>query len=158
MLVLGEAQLKMSEVVLRVKHDVGCYGGAAFEEPIKFICVPGQMPLGDWSICDGLKSYSGGAKYSKAVRFTQAQLEKEIHLDLGQVTASAEVIINGFSAGILIAPPWKINITSYLKPGDNQIDVLVYNTLANHYLTIPTRYRGNITSGLLGPAKIQIMI
>jgi hypothetical protein len=33
--------------------------------------------------------------------------------------------------------------------------VLVFNTLANHYVTIPTRYRGELTSGLLGPVTIN---
>jgi hypothetical protein len=33
---------------------------------------------------------------------------------------------------------------------------LVYNTLANHYLTIPTKYRGgSLKSGLLGPVKLE---
>jgi hypothetical protein len=29
-------------------------------------------------------------------------------------------------------------------------------TLANHYLTIPTRYRGDLTSGLLGPVTLKL--
>ena len=32
----------------------------------------------------------------------------------------------------------------------------MFNTLANHYLTIPTRYRGELTSGLLGPVMLQV--
>jgi hypothetical protein len=35
--------------------------------------------------------------------------------------------------------------------------VLVYNTLANHYVTIPTRYRGDVTSGLLGPVTLEVV-
>jgi hypothetical protein len=38
--------------------------------------------------------------------------------------------------------------------GATRVEVLVYNTLANHYLTIPTRYRGSPVSGLLGPVMI----
>jgi hypothetical protein len=33
---------------------------------------------------------------------------------------------------------------------------LVFNTLANHYQTIPTRYRGSTKSGLLGPVRLYI--
>jgi len=44
----------------------------------------------------------------------------------------------------------------WCKAGENLIEVLVCNTLANHYLTVPTRYRGKLTSGLLGPVTIQI--
>jgi hypothetical protein len=43
-----------------------------------------------------------------------------------------------------------------VKPGENRIEVLVFNTLANHYLTIPTRYRGELTSGLLGPVTLEV--
>jgi hypothetical protein len=42
-------------------------------------------------------------------------------------------------AGILVTSPWRIDISHLIKPGDNSIEILVYNTLANHYLTIPTK-------------------
>jgi len=40
--------------------------------------------------------------------------------------------------------------------GENRIEILVYNTLANHYLTIPTRYRGSLRSGLIGPVRLEM--
>ena len=43
-----------------------------------------------------------------------------------------------------------------MKAGENQIEVLVCNTLANHYTTVPTWYCGQTTSGLLGPAPIEM--
>ena len=43
------------------------------------------------------------------------------------------------------------------KSGENKIEILVYNTLANHYLTIPTKYRGSsFESGLLGPVNLEL--
>ncbi|MCF7675821.1 MAG: hypothetical protein K9N23_06055 [Akkermansiaceae bacterium] len=30
------------------------------------------------------------------------------------------------------------------------------NTLANHYVTIPTHYRGSTVSGLLGPTSLRL--
>lgn len=74
------------------------------------------------------------------------------------MVATAEVHVNGRSAGIRVAPPWRVDISKYVKPGDNRIEVLVYNTLANHYFTIPTRYRGELTSGLLGPVTLRVAI
>ena len=62
---------------------------------------------------------------------------------------------NGQPAGIRLTPPWQFDCTRLAKPGENQIEVLVYNTLANHYSTIPTRYRHPNTSGLLGPVQIE---
>ena len=51
--------------------------------------------------------------------------------------------------------PWKQNIAGYVHPGESRIEVLVYNTLANQYQTIPTRYRGSPESGLIGPVRIE---
>jgi hypothetical protein len=71
------------------------------------------------------------------------------------VVATAEVRVNGQVAGIRVAPPWRVDISKQVKAGENRIEVLVFNTLANHYLTIPTRYRGELTSGLLGPMTLE---
>ena len=72
------------------------------------------------------------------------------------MVSSAEVRVNGHLAGIRVAPPWRVDISEQVKPGRNRIEVLVYNTLANHYVTIPTRYRGDLTSGLLGPVTLEL--
>ena len=79
-----------------------------------------------------------------------------MQLNLGDVAASAEVLINGRSAGVKVSPPWKVDLTRLVQSGDNRIEVLVCNTLANHYLTVPTRYRGKPLSGLLGPVQIEL--
>jgi hypothetical protein len=140
-------------VLLRIEQERGCYAGAAFEEPIKLECGPGLFALGDWSTNESLLSYSGGAWYRKTVEVPGAG---QVCLDLGDVVASAEVRVNGQLAGIKVAPPWQLDITSFVKPGVNRIEVLVCNTLANHYTTVPTRYRGSIRSGLLGPVAILL--
>lgn len=139
-------------VLLRVEQERGCYGGAAFPEPIRLDCGPGLMALGDWSANDGLLSYSGGAWYRKTVTIPPAA---SVILDLGKVVASTEVRVNGRPAGIRVSPPWRFDITALVEPGANRIEVLVCNTLANHYTTVPTRYRGDTTSGLLGPVTLQ---
>jgi hypothetical protein len=77
-------------------------------------------------------------------------------LDLGKVVATAEIHVNDSVAGILVTAPWKVNITNWIRKGENKIEILVYNTLANHYLTIPTKYRGgSLKSGLIGPVKLE---
>jgi hypothetical protein len=77
-------------------------------------------------------------------------------LDLGKVAGTAEVHINGKKVGVKVAPPWKVEVTGFLKKRDNTIEVLVYNSLANHYQTIPSNYRGNPLSGLLGPVRLTL--
>ena len=65
--------------------------------------------------------------------------------------------VNGKSVGILVAAPWKLDISEFVKSGDNKIEVLVYNTLTNHFKTIPTDYNKNTAqkSGLLGPVQLE---
>lgn len=130
----------------------GCRGVAAFAEPIRLFCVLGRMPAGDWSRIDGLKYYAGGAAYSQRVTLTEAQCGARTELHLSDLTASAEVLVNGRSMGVRVAPPWQWRIGSALHPAENDIRVEVYNTIGNHYGYIPTRYRSGIVSGLTGRA------
>jgi hypothetical protein len=101
-----------------------------------------------------LETYSGGAWYRKTFHIPAGNTGGLTTLDLGEVAASAEVRVNGQTAGIKVAPPWKLDISAFVKPGENRIEILVCNTLANHYVTIPTHYRGSTLSGLLGPVTI----
>ncbi|MBI5692083.1 MAG: hypothetical protein HZC55_18540 [Verrucomicrobia bacterium] len=143
-------------ILLRIEQERSCYGGAALPEPIRLDCGPGRIALGDWSKQEGLNTYSGGAWYRKSFPLTAEQAQGRTVLDLGNVVASAEVRVNGHPAGVRLAPPWTLDISRYVRAGDNRLEVLVCNTLANHYVTIPTRYRGELTSGLLGPVTLQV--
>jgi hypothetical protein len=142
-------------VAVRIEEERGARGGAAILEPIALRCGPGLLETGDWSRIDGLAFYSGGAWYRRTVSLSAAGPGARVVLDLGAVASSAEVRVNGERAGIRVAPPWKVDITHLVRPGDNRIEILVLNTLANHYGTIPTRYRGSPVSGLLGPVRIE---
>ena len=139
------------EVLLKINQERGCYGGAAWLEPIRLDCGVGSIRLGDWSKNESLASYSGGAWYRKTVILPKSQ---RVTLDLGSVAASAEIWVNGTLAGVRVCPPWTVDISSLAKPGENRIEVLVCNTLANHYLTVPTSYRGSPVSGLVGPVVL----
>jgi hypothetical protein len=145
-------------VALRIEPEAGNYAGAALPEPIALDCGAGQLALGDWSKMGVLQTYSGGAWYRKTVRLTPEQTASRVTLDLGGVSASAEVRVNGERAGICVAPPWTVDISRQVKPGDNRIEVLVYNALANQYVTVPTQYRGKTVSGLLGPVQVEFAV
>ena len=144
----------LAKVALRIEQARGSYGGAALPEPIRLDCGPGLMALGDWSQVDGLSCYSGGAWYRKTFDLTAEQTSGALFLDLGSLVSSAEVHVNGRLAGVKVAPPWRLDITSFVRPGSNRLEVLIYSTLGNHYLTIPTRYRGSTVAGLLGPVTV----
>lgn len=94
--------------------------------------------------------------YKQNVRLPKKCSDKKVLLDLGDVVATCEIKVNGHSAGILMSPPYKVEISQFLKESANEIEVLVYSTLANHYQTQPTPYRGDPKAGLIGPISLLI--
>ncbi|MDR1380495.1 MAG: hypothetical protein LBJ47_03345 [Tannerella sp.] len=83
-----------------------------------------------------LKYFSGTAKYERSVRIASADLDKgkRIALDLGELHDIAELEINGQPAGVLWSPPYKTDITPFLKPGANKIAVYVTTNWANRLI------------------------
>ena len=135
--------------------DIGYPGAAFFVEPIRLCTGEGEMEAGNWTHYGAMKYYSGGVRYNKTIHISDS-LQNKLILNLGKVDATCEVKINGHSVGILVSPPYKADITKYIHKGDNEVEVLVYSTLSNHYQTIPTPYRGKPISGLLGPVTLQV--
>jgi hypothetical protein len=153
---LSEPARASAVVAIRVELTRGDYGGAAFSDFIRLECGAGEILPGDWSKSGVLETYSGSAWYRKSFQLTAEQASGKVTLDLGEVACSAEVRVNGRAAGIRVSPPWKLDISALAKAGENRIEVLVCNTLANHYVTIPTHYRGSTVSGLLGPVRLEV--
>ncbi len=56
---------------------------------------------------------------------------KSLLLDLGDVRETAHVYINGKDCGTLFAVPYIIDVTGYVKAGDNKLEVEVANLPAN---------------------------
>lgn len=129
-------------------------GGAVFPYPIQQHCGKGEIELGDWSRLSGLNCYSGGMWYRKEIELTKEECERALTLDLGDVVSTAELFVNGKSVGLRMAAPWKFDLSGVLKPGKNLFEIRVYNTVATHYLSIPTMYRGEVTSGILGTPQL----
>ena len=154
--ILPELALRCEEVVFSVKVQKGRQGAGAIAEPVKFKTGEGLLPTGDWSQAGALKYYSGGMLYQKTIEWKSKISSDRIMLDLGSVVATCEIKVNGQSLGVRMSPPYSVDITSYLHQGENEIEVLVYSTLANHYQTQPTPYRGEPTAGILGPVKIEV--
>ena len=133
--------------------DRGCPGASFFAEPVHMDCTAGRMPAGDWSQYGALEFYSGAVRYVKDIPIHGDA--SSVTLNLGDVDATCEVSVNGVRAGALIGRPYSIDITGLVKEGDNRIEVLVYSSLANHYSTVPSPYRGTPRAGLLGPVSLE---
>jgi len=154
--------------------------------------------LTSWTDLQGKQNYSGEADYSRSFSIGQAPKTGEhIFVDFGAGTAitdnrrpdaagmyalldppireAAVVFINGQQAGSLWHPPYRIEITSLLKSGENEIEVKVYNTAINllagqqprDYTALSAKYGHRfdpqdmdhlqpICSGLLGPIHVEM--
>jgi len=122
----------------------------------------------------GIKYYSGSASYNKKVVIPERMVSKDdaYFIDLGYLRELAEVRVNDKSAGITWSPPFRLNITGMLKPGENKIEIIVINFWPNRIigdLNLPEERRITKTnirkftedsplmeSGLFGPVKILV--
>ena len=142
-------------VALQIRNISGMNGGAAIDDCIKQYCSEGTLSkLEDLSKIDGLRHYSGSMWYRKNIYISSLGKYKKTYIDLGKVVSTAEVYVNGKKVGLKFKSPWRFDISDYIKDGNNLIEILVHNTAANHYLHIPTSYRGNIESGIIGPVSL----
>jgi hypothetical protein len=153
---LPENLPESAPVVLKIEQIPGFFGGSAISEPVVFECGKGTIRLGDLQGNEALKTYSGGMWYRKSVKVTTEQAKAgQIILDLGKVVSTAEVFVNGKSVGAKVSSPWTFDLSGKLTSGENKIEILVYNTLGNHYLTTISQYVGRTNSGLIGPVLLE---
>jgi hypothetical protein len=62
------------------------------------------------------------------------QPHQRAFLDLGAVADIARVYINGRDAGILWKPPFRADITAFLQPGENTLEIHVANRWINRLI------------------------
>ncbi|MHC4474844.1 MAG: glycosyl hydrolase [Planctomycetota bacterium] len=151
----------IATAAVRIEPRPGYYAGAAIAEPIRYTCGTGQAPLKDWAVL-GLATYSGTVRYGKDFTLTNKHVDAELSLNLGDVAAAAEVWLNGQRVDSCLRRPWSVDISRFVRAGKNRIEVLVANTLANHYsvgMPCGSRYipPGQTRAGLLGPVRIEIL-
>jgi hypothetical protein len=144
-------------VEMTILSKDGLCDGASLYEYIDFICDIGVIKTGDWGHMDGLENYSGGISYSQSVILPEFTNNEKFILSLGEVVSTAQIIIGNKLVGTLVSPPFEIDITAFVSQGENTIEIIVYNTLYNHYKTIPSKYNPEQKSGLIGPAEIRIL-
>jgi len=56
---------------------------------------------------------------------------QRILLEMDKVRDIADVRVNGKSVGLVWAPPYQIDVTAALKPGENRIEIAVTNEWTN---------------------------
>jgi len=101
-------------------------GGPAIPEPIT------SKELKSWTEFGSpeLESFAGSGVYTIPFSLEGKEAKSWI-LDLGDVRESARVWINQQPAGVLVAHPFRIDITPYVQAGINELSVEVSNLSAN---------------------------
>ena len=128
--------------------------------------------LTDWSknADNKIKYFAGHAIYTNTFKISKLP-EGETYIDLGKVMVMAKVKINGEEVGGVWTPPYRLNITKYLKKGVNTLEVDVVNNWRNRLIgekNMPESERFTKQSftylnkdselqesGLIGPVEIQ---
>jgi len=89
----------------------------------------------------GVKHYSGLATYSKEFALSSAQTASDVrtYLVIGEVAEVAKVTINGRAAGTLWRPPYRLDVTEFVRAGANTLSIVVGNTWVNRCLYDATR-------------------
>jgi hypothetical protein len=151
-----KTHLRPVSVAFRIEAAPEYRAGDVLPEPVRFECGPGQLPVGDWCAF-GLAAFSGIGEYQRNFELAEWPREGRLLLDLGAVSATAEVRVNDKLVGTLSAPPWRVDVTEWVHHGTNTLAIHVANTLANHYsVGIPTPYAfpHQTRSGLFGPVRL----
>ncbi|MDA3924967.1 MAG: glycosyl hydrolase [Kiritimatiellae bacterium] len=132
--------------------------------------------LQDWTKrAEGaIRHYSGTAVYRIKFNTDKAVADSKgpVFLDLGRVEVVAEITLNGKTMGTLWTAPWRIDISSALKEGSNELEVRVTNLWPNRLIgdqalapeerltrTNINKYKKDdplLSSGLLGPVQLVV--
>ena len=120
---------------------------------------------------DGVKHFSGTAVYSRTFDWKGEGAGVRYWLDLGSVKELAQVILNGKDLGVLWKPPFRVDATVALRPGQNVLEVRITNLWPNRMIgdsALPKEKRVTwaafepftpkdalLPSGLLGPVALR---
>ncbi len=96
----------------------------------------------------GYPYYSGRGLYRRRFALPDNFADQRIFLEPEMRDDTLEVLVNGQRAAVRLWEPYEIELTDYLKPGDNTLELRVANTPINLLEAVPR------PSGLAGPPRL----
>lgn len=128
--------------------------------------------LTDWTTNDNdsIKYYAGTAWYNNTFNLAKVSPNAKYVINLGEPRAIAKVTVNGVNVGGVWTPPYEVDITKALKPGENKLEIKIVNTWMNRLIgdsKLPESERKTYVldgpdpksdlepSGLIGPVVIK---
>ncbi len=114
--------------------------------------MPGKLMLSGDAVEAGLPFYAGKLALTRS--FELGNLGGRVFLRLDKVNARAvTVTINGEKAGDLIWRPWEVEITSLVRPGQNELRLEIVNSL--HNLLGPHHDARGEVEPFVGPGEFE---
>lgn len=107
-----------------------------------------SVVLDSWTNWEGFEDFSGSMCYGSSFHIHSLKGTNRVLVDLGEVHEICELYLNDAYAGVRLWPPYRFDITGYIKSGENTVTVKITNTLANKI------EKTRIKSGLLGPVRV----
>ncbi len=106
-----------------------------------------------WRQIESLERFAGTVTYQStfALKSEDCEAGGRWRVNLGEVFEVAQVSINGVLVGTAWKPPFQVEISEHLHPGENTISIQVANLLKNHLEESDVYSR---PSGLLGPVRL----
>jgi hypothetical protein len=130
----GENELVLRASPFTIYHElepVYVLGDFAVEPSESGFVIAADRPLGlsPWN-AQGQPFYSQGVAYSETFQVPKKEGEYRVQLRdwYGSV---ARVRVNGQAAGVILSSPWSLDVTPWLTPGANTVEVTVVGTLKN---------------------------
>jgi hypothetical protein len=157
--VFGEAEGKLSAPVQECGVEVPVTGWT------RTVCEGAEYPhfgeLKSVSLPDNLAEEQ--PEFSGSIRYTakfSVEGTENLSLVISDAAEGVEVFVNGQSAGLQIAPPYRYDISALARPGENEVAIEVATTLerqcypmldALHKMLAPKPSAG---SGITGTVKL----
>ncbi len=126
---------------------------------------PKGVPLGDWRD-EAAHQYAAEGLYRTQAELADLDAASRYVLDMGRVSTTAEVTINGKPAGTAIYAPYSIDVTETLQVGMNTIEIRVTAPAINQrigkaaagderYVQFQDKQNMAMPAGLLGPVRVR---
>ncbi|WP_370615655.1 glycosyl hydrolase [Mumia qirimensis] len=117
-----------------------------------------DVDLVSWTQIPEIKDAVGVGTYTTEITASKALADAGTVLDLGAVSGSYRVVVNGRRLPVADQLDTRIDLGGRLVPGRNTIEVTVASTLLNRLRTTrPSEFgsREPTTNGLLGPVTVE---
>ena len=128
-------EMEVADKVAGILDLVKLVGSFAVEERdgVEVMVAPKrELFIGSWTE-QGYPYYSGVGILTTTVTIPKEFQGQRIFLELECGDDVVDVAVNGQEVGTLLWHPYRIEVTDYLKQGENEIQISVTNTLINFF-------------------------